>query len=80
VRIFSGSLRKEIGMADTRKLGYYVQDTGQNVYRFYMGAEPAEGQYIFTGGAWVPLADGWYLMDLLINGSPDLRGPFLRAS
>jgi hypothetical protein len=29
----------------TEKLGYYTQDTGQNVYHFYMGDEPPLEQY-----------------------------------
>lgn len=64
---------------DTAKKGYYTQDTGQNVYYFYMGAEPPEEQYILREGKWKPLADGWYLMDLVINGTPDLNGPVPNA-
>jgi hypothetical protein len=45
----------------TEKLGYYTQDTGQNVYHFYMGDEPPLEQYMLRGKTWVPLADGWYL-------------------
>jgi hypothetical protein len=62
-------------MAETQKLGYYTQDTGQNVYHFLMADEPPRGQYILRGGVWERLADGWYLMDLLISGAPDLSGP-----
>lgn len=57
------------------KLGFYTQDTGQNVYYFYMAAEPPEGQYILREGKWHPLVDGYYLMDMIINGQPDLTGP-----
>jgi hypothetical protein len=59
----------------TEKLGYYTQDTGQNVYHFYMGDEPPLEQYMLRGGTWVPLDDGWYLMDMIIDGAADLTGP-----
>ena len=57
------------------KFGYYTQDNGQNVYYYYMGAEPPEEQYILRERKWQPLEDGYYLMDLIINGDPDLEGP-----
>jgi hypothetical protein len=66
------------------KLGYYVQDSriggeadGQDYVSYYfMGAEPPDEQYIFRGGAWKPLIDGYYLMDKIIDGDPDVDGPF----
>jgi hypothetical protein len=57
------------------KLGYYTQDTGQHVYRYFMGAEPPQEQYILREGVWEPLSDGFYLMDLIFDGTPDLSGP-----
>ena len=57
------------------KFGYYTQDTGQSVYHFFMGDEPPEEQYMLHGDKWEPLVDGWYLMDMVINGAPDLTGP-----
>jgi hypothetical protein len=63
-------------MAETAKRGYYTQDSGQNVYLFYMGDEPPLEQYVLTGGAWVPLIDGYFLMDLLIDGDPTITSPW----
>ena len=58
------------------KLGYYTRDTGDgDVYHYYMGDEPPLEQYRFNGSRWVPLDDGWSLMDLVIDGSPELTGP-----
>jgi hypothetical protein len=28
-----------------------------------------------SGGTWEPLSDPWYLMDMVIDGTPDLTGP-----
>jgi hypothetical protein len=44
-------------------------------YHYYMGDEPPLEQYILHGGKWEPLVDGYYLMDLVIDGSPELTGP-----
>ena len=53
----------------TGKQGYYTRDTGDgDVYHYYMGDEPPLEQYILRGGRWVPLEDGWYLMDLGSTG------------
>jgi len=57
------------------KIGYYTRDTGRNVYHYYMGAEPPGEQYILRGQTWEPLVDGWSLMDMVIDGTPDLAGP-----
>jgi hypothetical protein len=62
-------------MAENSKVGYYVRDTGQHVYHYYMGDEPPLEQYVLHGDTWEPLVDPWYLMDLVINGQPDLTGP-----
>jgi hypothetical protein len=61
------------------KLGYYTQDTGQSVYHYFMGDEPPKGQYIYVlrDKVWEPLTDSWYLMDMVINGEPDLTGPMV---
>lgn len=62
------------------KRGYYRdvggEDVGGDVYHFFMAEEPPDGQYIFRGGAWVPLVNGYYLMDRLITGDVDVDGPF----
>jgi hypothetical protein len=51
-------------------------DTGHgDVYHYYIGDEPPLEQYILHGGKWEPLVDGYYLMDLVIDGSPELTGP-----
>ncbi len=52
-----------------------TRDTGTYVRHFYMGDEPPQEQYMLDGDTWVPLDDGWYLMDLVIDGTPDLTGP-----
>jgi hypothetical protein len=58
------------------KLGYYVRDTGEgDAYHYLMTAEPPLGQFILRDGAWVPLVDGFSLMDRLIDGDPDFDGP-----
>ena len=57
------------------KVGYYTRDTGQRVTHFYMGDEPPLEQYLLHDGVWEPLADGYYLMDMIIDGAPDLSGP-----
>jgi hypothetical protein len=54
------------------KWGYY---SAGDVW-FYLGAEPPAGQYVFRDGAWVPLPDPFYLMDKIIDGDPDVDGPF----
>jgi hypothetical protein len=40
-----------------------------------MGDEPPEKQYILRGETWELLADPWYLMDMIIDGQPDLADP-----
>ena len=57
------------------KLGYYTQDSGQNVYHYFMGNEPPLEQYMLHDGKSEPLSDGWYLMDMIMDGNPDLSGP-----
>jgi hypothetical protein len=58
------------------KLGYYTRDTGDgNVYYYFMGDEPPLEQYRLNGKIWVPLVDGWSVMDMLMNAQPDLDGP-----
>jgi hypothetical protein len=54
-------------VAETEKFGYYTQDTGQNVYHFFMGDEPPQEQYMLHGDVWEPLVAWWYLMDLVID-------------
>jgi hypothetical protein len=53
-------------------LGYYTR--GDSV--FAMLDEPPLGQYVLRDGAWVPLPDGFYLMDKIIDGDVDTDGPF----
>jgi hypothetical protein len=57
------------------KIGYYRRDTGQSVYDFYMSEEPPLGQFLLRDGTWEPLADGYFLMDMVIDGNPELTGP-----
>ena len=52
--------------------GYYCD--GDVV--FYVAAEAPLGQYVFRGGQWVPLSDGFFLMDKLITGDVNVDGPF----
>jgi hypothetical protein len=60
------------------ELGYYILDTGDgDVYHFLMTDEPPLGQYALRGGAWEPLIDGFYLMDKVIDGDPDVTGPMV---
>ena len=40
-----------------------------------MGDEPPDEQYVFRGEVWKPLPDPWHLMDMVIDGAPDLSGP-----
>lgn len=60
------------------KLGYYIRDTGDGdvSYYYFMNQEPPDGQYKFKGGVWKPMIDGYYLMDKIIDGDPDIDGPF----
>jgi hypothetical protein len=62
-------------VADSEKLGYYTQDTGTYVRHFFMGDEPPEKQFMFHARTWEPLSDPWHLMDMVIDGAPDLTGP-----
>jgi hypothetical protein len=58
------------------KLGYYVQGTGDgDVYHYLMIDEPPLGQFMLRGDEWQPLVDGFYLMDKIIDGDPDVIGP-----
>lgn len=57
------------------KLGYYTRDTGTYVAHYFMGDEPPDEQYVLRGEAWRPLSDRWHLMDMVIDGAPDLSGP-----
>ena len=61
-------------MAGSR-VGYYTQDDGVDRWHYFMGDDPPLEQYILRDGAWKPLADGYYLMDMIIDGQPDLSGP-----
>ncbi len=40
-----------------------------------MGDEPPLEQYILIDGTWEPLSDGFYLMDMVIDGNPEISGP-----
>jgi hypothetical protein len=42
-----------------------------------MGDEPPLEQYILHVGKWTPLVDGFYLMDMIIDGNPEISGPVL---
>ena len=44
-------------MAESKKVGYYTQDTGRNVYHFFMGAEPPEKQFMLHGATWQLVSD-----------------------
>ena len=57
------------------KFGYYTQDDGQHVSHYFMGDEPPLEQYILRGNTWKPLPDGFYLMDMIIDGNPEISGP-----
>jgi hypothetical protein len=59
------------------KFGYYVEDDGTAIYYYFMGKEPPEGQYIYKllNGAWRPLKNGYFLMDMIMDGNPNLTGP-----
>jgi hypothetical protein len=56
------------------KIGYYTQDDGEDRF-YFMGDDPPLEQYILRDGAWKPLNDGYYLMDMVIDGNPELTGP-----
>jgi hypothetical protein len=43
------------------------------------GDEPPDEQYIYLHGVWKPLKNGYHLMDMIIDGQPDLDGPFPNA-
>ena len=71
------------------KLGYYIQDDGEDVFYYFMGAEPPLEQYALRNGVWEPLpvygiyngrlvtlVDGYYLMDKIMDGDPEVDGPF----
>jgi hypothetical protein len=61
-------------MASSR-VGYYAQDDGVDRWHYFMGDEPPDKQYILRDGAWKPLIDPWYLMDMIIDGNPKIAGP-----
>lgn len=73
--ITTDNLQRIYVQVGPEKLGYCTRDTGTYVRHFYMGDEPPQEQYTLHGDTWVPLDDGWYLMDLVIDGTPDLTGP-----
>jgi hypothetical protein len=61
-------------VAESKKLGYYTQDSGQGVVsHYFMGDDPPLEQFILRGNVWKPLPDPWYLMDMVIDGNPELR-------
>ena len=41
----------------------------------FMGDEPPLEQYILHRGKWEPLGDGYYLMDMIMDGNPEISGP-----
>lgn len=59
-----------------RAHGYYVyeHEAGDESY-YYMGTDPPKDQYLLVNGAWEPLTDGWYLMDMIIGGNVNLSSP-----
>jgi hypothetical protein len=58
--------------------GVYVRDIGDgDVCYFLMIDEPPRGQYVLRGDVWVPLPDGFFLMDKLITGDVDTDGPLV---
>ena len=62
-------------MVDVQR-GYYTEVSGDGTaYHYLMTDEPPLGQYILHGGVWVPLVDGFYLMDKIIDGDPEVTGP-----
>jgi hypothetical protein len=61
-------------MASSR-VGYYTQDDGEDRFYYFMGDDPPLEQYILRDRVWKPLEDGYYLMDMIIDGQPDLTGP-----
>jgi hypothetical protein len=61
-------------MASSR-VGYYTQDDGEDRFHYYMGDDPPLKQYILRDRVWKPLEDGYYLMNMIIDGNPELTGP-----
>jgi hypothetical protein len=57
------------------KIGYYSQDDGVDHWYYFMGDEPPDEQYILRDGTWKPLVDPWYLMDMIMDGNPEVSGP-----
>jgi hypothetical protein len=58
------------------KVGSYTQDTGDgDIYHYFMGDDPPLKQYVLRGKTWELLPDPWSLMDMVIDGQPDLSGP-----
>jgi hypothetical protein len=61
-------------MASSR-VGYYTQDDGEDRFHYFMGDDPPLAQYVLRGKTWEPLPDPWSLMDMVMDGQPDLDGP-----
>jgi hypothetical protein len=60
--------------------GYYVYEPyKQEPIVFFMADEPPDGQYRLDNGEWVPLPDGWFISDMLMDGDPALNGPVAEA-
>jgi hypothetical protein len=57
------------------KLVYYTRDTGQKRLSLLHGRRTAPGAIQAERQTWVPLNDGWYLMDMIIDRNPELSGP-----
>jgi hypothetical protein len=58
-------------------LGYYRRDTGDGyTCNYFMNSEPPDGQFVLRGDVWLPLPDGFYLADRLLDGDPEFDGPF----
>ena len=60
----------------SNRVGYYTQVSQRYVWHYFMGDDPPLEQYILRDGAWKPLNDGYYLMDMIIDGNPEISGPF----
>ena len=61
--------------------GYYTESTGPtaddapDVFYYFMGGEPPDGQFILINGVWRPLIDPYFLADKLIDGDPGVGNP-----
>jgi hypothetical protein len=56
------------------ELGYYIRDTGDGDVCYFFMTDAASGA-VHASRRRVGAVDGFYLMDKIISGDPDMTGP-----